>query len=140
MLSEPVKPQPVTIAGFSWKHRERKCAHGFVLGRGLCPHPGCRGAHKKRLLPHYCQSYLRDKDMTAGKQEPGHYRCYMCGRLLPDGTIPELGPSQFFGATSKRNGHQSRCKQCDNKRRFWRRWYGTAEAPRVRGGADSGQD
>jgi DNA-directed RNA polymerase subunit RPC12/RpoP len=142
MVADPVKPQPeqksANRPGQRWKYRQPTCSHGFVVGKGLCPHAGCRGAHRKLLLPHYRQSYLASKDMTAGKREPGKYRCYMCGRLLPDGTVPELGPSQFFRASSKRNGHQSRCKQCDNKRRFWRRWYGTAESPR-RGGADSGQ-
>lgn len=144
MPPDPVKPQPEArpspVAGYGWKYRQPTCAHGYVIGKGLCPEPGCRGAHKKRLMPHYRQSYLASKDMTAGTREPGKYRCYMCGRVLPDGTVPELGESRFFRAASKRNGHQSRCKQCDNKRRRWRRTFGTAEPPRVRGGAKEGDD
>lgn len=137
MVSDPVKPQPSShpppIAGYGWKHRQRKCSHGFVVGLGLCPHAGCIGARKRFDLPQNRGSYSASKDMTVGSQ-PGLYRCYICKRWLSDGTVPELGPSQFFGAVSKKNTHQSRCKKCDNRRRWQRRWYGTAEGPR-RGGA-----
>lgn len=142
MLTDSVKPppasssdlppkrnycQPAPVQGYRWKYRQPTCKHGFVLGKGLCPHIGCPGARRRRTLLHYRTSYLKPKDMTAGAT-PGLYRCYMCGRKLSDGTMPErYGPSQFFGASSKRNGHQSRCKQCDNRRRRWRRCLGTAQ-------------
>lgn len=48
-----------------------------------------------------------------GTVRPGFYECWRCGLVKP--------LDDFYPASSKRNGRQSRCKKCDNSMKTARR-------------------
>lgn len=80
-----------------------RCRHGFV--KGLCVVFGCESAETNMLAP---------QQRRRGQGEllllPGVFQCRACGLVK--------ALSEFYANRSSRRGHQSRCKECDNR---WKR-------------------
>lgn len=84
-------------------HRSNRCEHGFLSELRLCP-----VCFPKSLTanPRIRASNGQFRATASEGLPDGYYRCWRCGKVKP--------LQDFSRCASKRNGHLSRCKKCDN--------------------------
>jgi hypothetical protein len=114
-----------------------RCPHGYYLDAKQIGTPRCRSCDpmSQHLEPEYVSYSLAllafrnsaerprtDKGKFVGTStvEPGKCRCWRCGEVFP------LNNEHFARQTTKKcaapNGFVKRCKKCDNRMRYLRRY------------------
>jgi hypothetical protein len=88
-----------------------RCDHGYYVHAEKLRTPRCPCCHqhtKKNNLTHFLRTRLGNgRFAPIHSVAPGVYRCTICREIKP--------LSEFYGATSRATGKQSRCKKCDNR-------------------------
>lgn len=86
------------------------CGGRHRLYADRAAHPDCWRAHRRL----YYHQVLVPRKLAPPPPQPslpdGHKCCTGCGRVLP--------LDQFYRCRSKRDGHMSRCKQCEHLRKL----------------------